>query len=174
MTGNTVLLGLALAAHDFARAGSVFWPIAAFALGSGLGLTLAGRSPALALIAEGAALFIAGFIEDRAVQLEVLALAMGVQNAALTRFSGISANTAFITGDYQRLMQAVLELFRPARSDVARRSLVVMSALIASYAAGALLSALVTQAGVRHELAFLAAIPLVVAYAVRRNASAAA
>ncbi len=174
MTGNTVLLGLAIAAHDLARAGAVLWPISAFVLGSGIGLTLAARSPALALIAEAAALALAGFIEYRAVQLEVLALAMGVQNAALTKFSGISANTAFITGNYQHLTQAFLALFQPAKRDGARRSLVVMTALIASYALGAILTGLITQAGVRHELAFLAAIPLAVAYAVRRDSNAGA
>jgi uncharacterized membrane protein YoaK (UPF0700 family) len=173
MTGNTVLLGLALAAHDFARAGAVLWPILSFVIGSGAGLALAARSPGLALAAEAAALFIAGFTEERTVQLEVLAFAMGVQNASLTKFSGIAANTAFITGNYQKLAQAVLDLFKRATNGEARRSLVLMSALIGSYALGAILVGLVTQAGAHHELAFLALIPLAVAYAVRRRSSVA-
>jgi uncharacterized membrane protein YoaK (UPF0700 family) len=66
---------------------------------------------------------------------------MGIQNAAATRFSGATLNTVFLTGDLQKLTQAVVSRVvgtRPSQSDAGAG---VLALVYASYFIGVLLGA---------------------------------
>ena len=133
MTGTTVLLGLAVAAAQWPAALSHTGMIACFVLGVVVSRLLrrATRStsqPALglaALLVGGGALLPVGLPAGY-----LLALGMGVQNGAATRFGGVSVNTAFLTGDLEHLGEAVAERGRR------RGAWLILSVLIA-YAIGA-------------------------------------
>ena len=47
----------------------------------------------------------------RSSRRRLLAFAMGLQNATMTRFSGASLNTVFLTGNLQKMMQGFLGRF---------------------------------------------------------------
>lgn len=120
MTGNTTLLGVALAPGDFARAGPIALVIGLFVFGafSGafvhgaaggrgmaavLGVTAVALAVALALtIAEG--LTTAGAV--------LLAFAMGVQNAAAVSAGPVRTGATYVTGT---LVSAGQELGKLAR-----------------------------------------------------------
>lgn len=108
MTGNTVLMGLAL----FHRADLPVWEyagvLAVFFIASCAGYTLMRfRYPPLALLlAEAAALLLAEVIGS-AWAIVTLVIAMGLQNPLATRL-GVPGNTTFITGDMLRFAQGVV------------------------------------------------------------------
>jgi len=163
MTGNTVLLGIALAGLDVPRALAVLGAIAAFIAGSFAGESLASRSRPGILFTEAVVLAVAAAIEDHPVQLECIAFAMGLQNTAFSNFDGVAANTAFITGNYARVAQAFVSLGRPEKRAVAWRTIAIISSLIASYALGAAAITIALKLGVRHSLALVAVVALLLA-----------
>jgi uncharacterized membrane protein YoaK (UPF0700 family) len=103
MTGNTVLLGIALATDKLAQAAQSAVIIVAFLVGVAASAVLR-RSVSLAaiLVIEMAAIVVAALVSPP-VAAAVLAFAMGLQNAAMTRFAGTSLNTVFLTGTCRSL-----------------------------------------------------------------------
>jgi hypothetical protein len=103
MTGNTILLGISLASAQ---------PLRAVVYNAIIGTFLAGVLLSRALLQLGAAQWMVltvtsalhvacGFLGQRSAAL-LLALAMGMRNAAATRFGDVSLNTVFITGICRR------------------------------------------------------------------------
>lgn len=143
MTGNTALLGVALAERHWHSAGEKATAILCFVLG-----TLASRlllrpklgprrGKALAVMAATAAVVVAAFL-PRPVNVLVLGAALGGQNAAFSTFGGQNINTSFISGDLQKLAQAITR--RLAGRDAAdgdRIVLVAVPSLWLAYVAGA-------------------------------------
>jgi uncharacterized membrane protein YoaK (UPF0700 family) len=62
-----------------------------------------GTKLSVILLVEAVALVTAAFI-GAPLAPPVLAFGMGLQNAAVTRFTGASLNTVFLTGDLQKLV----------------------------------------------------------------------
>lgn len=135
MTGNTVLFGIALARVDLQRSAETFTPIAAFCAGCAVAVIAlrGGRPSAVPLTIEALVLAAAAFI-DRPLQLAAIAFAMGMQNSSLSRFADVRANTSFITGDYDVLVQTVMRglLGQGAKND--RDVVAVLVPLLAAYA----------------------------------------
>ncbi len=105
MTGNTVLLGIALAGAQYADAVQSAIIIASFLVGAAFSAVLGGKLPlAGILVIEATAIVGAALIAPH-FAAPVLAFAMGLQNATMTRFSGTSLNTVFLTGNLQKMMQ---------------------------------------------------------------------
>ncbi|HJT05497.1 MAG TPA: YoaK family protein [Stellaceae bacterium] len=145
MTGNTILLGISLANAQLVRA-AVYGAI--------IGTFLAGVLLSRALLQLGAAQWMAltvtsalhvacGFLGRRLAAL-LLALAMGMQNAAATRFGGVSLNTVFITGNLQKLGEGLVAWLWHRRSRAAPPSdgVAIFGLVWLSYALGALLGAI--------------------------------
>jgi uncharacterized membrane protein YoaK (UPF0700 family) len=166
MTGNTVLLGLALGAGEALHAFRSALALLGFMAGVAVGEVVVGRdeidepwprvvTQALALEAAVLAAFAAFLARtppapDAAlvhVQVGLLSIAMGIQSAAVRRLGVPGIATTYITGTLTSLMVGIVEHFRvtgPLRVVMAPLSLWetrtgVLAAVFVVYVVGALL-----------------------------------
>jgi uncharacterized membrane protein YoaK (UPF0700 family) len=159
MTGNTVLLGIALAAGKLVAAAQSAGIIAAFLVGVAASAVLR-RYVSLAgiLCLEAAAIVLAALVSPP-VAAPLLAFAMGLQNAAMTHFAGTSLNTVFLTGNLQKLVETALRRPQPSSRPTSESAAVVLiSHLLLAYLVGVVLGA-VAQNWTTHPLPF-AVLPL--------------
>lgn len=144
MTGNTIFLGIELATAQFGRAAFHGIIIAAFLAGvtlSRAGLRFGLSQPLLLTIAAG--LLVVCSFASKEPGAVLLALAMGVQNAAANRFAGVALNTVFITGNLQKLGEEIVHFFWPPKEPAKPRDGAAIYALVwFSYALGAVFGAL--------------------------------
>jgi uncharacterized membrane protein YoaK (UPF0700 family) len=145
MTGNTVLLGIALASaapwHGL-HYGAI---ILAFFVGVLVSRTLLRFhfAPWVALTLSAAALVVCAFYEAPAGAV-ILAFAMGTQNAAATRFGSVTLNTVFITGNLQKFGEGIVGLLWPGQGRHAEAppgDVAIFGMVWVSYAVGAVLGA---------------------------------
>ena len=168
MTGNTVLLGIALAGRDFGAAAQSVIIIASFLMGVAASAVLGRRFPLTAIFGIEAAAIVGAALVAPLVAAPVLAFAMGLQNATMTRFAGASLNTVVLTGNLQKMMQNFLGRFigstRPAQSEVAEGA--VIGQLWIAYLGGVVAGALA-----QHWLAYplLPAVLLLPLVLIRRT-----
>lgn len=174
MTGNTVLLGVSLAHGDFAHVIDRLATVVIFFGGAMLGRTLwrwGGQQAWLALLVEALLLAGGAFIDERSVMsLWVIALAMGVQATAMTKFMGAAVSTVVITSTMARLAESATDRWvlspmgmkMPASSTPHR--LLINTWL--SYVVGALLATL-TMAVLSHALLVTAGLVLATAWVTR-------
>jgi uncharacterized membrane protein YoaK (UPF0700 family) len=167
MTGNTVLFGIAATTGDRARAIAVLAPILCFVVGCGLATILLGVSQGICFVVEALVLAAAAFSEQSPGQLALISLAMGVQNATVNTFGSVRANTSFITGNYERLGQAVVRMIAAKAGANERDTLIVVTPLLFSYAAGAALAAILLMHHVPHILLFVVALIAAIGFAKR-------
>jgi uncharacterized membrane protein YoaK (UPF0700 family) len=168
MTGNTVLLGIALAANQLAAAAESAGIIAAFVVGVAASALLRRHVPLAALLGLEAAAVVAAALIMPAVAPPVLAFAMGLQNAAMTHFAGTSLNTVFLTGNLQKLVEALLgRNAQPGRSTSEGTAVGLLSRMWVAYLAGVVLGA-TARTWTAHPLLF-AILPLL-AVLLRRTA----
>jgi uncharacterized membrane protein YoaK (UPF0700 family) len=140
MTGNTVLLGIALATDKLAQAAQSAGIIAAFLMGVAASALLRRHvSLAAILVIEMAAIVVAALVTPP-VAAPVLAFAMGLQNAAMTHFAGLSLNTVFLTGNLQKLVETLLS--RDGRATSEGVAVALLSRLWLAYLSGVVLGAL--------------------------------
>jgi uncharacterized membrane protein YoaK (UPF0700 family) len=165
MTGNTVSLGRGLALLDSAEAAFRAWPIAMFVSGLVLCALLfevgrrreSRRTPALALAIESTLLLGFAFVATRApippqadarfyLLVALPALAMGVQNAMLTRAGALTIRTTHVTGTLSQMADALAgclvglhDLVRHGRRRERRRArnALLLFGLWTAYLAGA-------------------------------------
>lgn len=143
MTGNTVLLGIALAGAQYADAVQSAIIIASFLVGVAFSAGLGGKLPLAGILGIEAAAIVGAALIAPVFAAPVLAFAMGLQNATMTRFSGTSLNTVFLTGNLQKMMQDFLGRFtgsmQPAQAGSAESATIawVWLAYLGGVAAGA-------------------------------------
>ena len=147
MTGNTILLGISLANAQLVRAavyGAIIGTFLAGVLLSRVLLRL-GAAQWMVLTVTSALHVACGLLGRRLAAL-LLALAMGMQNAAATRFGGVSLNTVFITGNLQKLGEGLVARLwhRRSRSAPPSDGVAIFGLVWLSYALGAVLGALGT------------------------------
>jgi len=170
MTGNTVLLGLALVRSDGATILRALGPIASLIVGAAVGSAVRDRfGRGVPLLLQALVLAIASFVM-RGIQLEMIAFAMGIQNQAIRTFAGVQVNTSFITGDYAQAGTALVDVLSGARRARGSRTLTIVAALASAYALGAAAAALL-NAHMPHALLLPVPIVLAIAYGVRRGAT---
>ncbi|MFA6314700.1 MAG: YoaK family protein [Sterolibacterium sp.] len=110
MSGNTVLLGIALAAGRLTDALHSMAIISAFLTGIAAATFLSRRAfPLAGFVAVEAAILVIAALLPTGVAAPMLGLAMGIQNAMATHFGGLTLNTVFLTGDLQKLIQALID-----------------------------------------------------------------
>jgi uncharacterized membrane protein YoaK (UPF0700 family) len=145
MTGNTILLGIGLASAQLLRAAFYGAIIGMFVAGVLLSRALLqlGGAPWLALSLTAVLHVVCSFVDKRWAAL-LLALAMGTQNAAATRFGSVSLNTVFITGNLQKLGEGLVAWLWTRRGQPAATSdgVAIFALVWLSYALGAVLGAL--------------------------------
>jgi uncharacterized membrane protein YoaK (UPF0700 family) len=162
MTGNTVLFAISLWQHQLGKAALRGGLIAAFVAGVVVSRLLARtagtkvtRSQRVAVLGIQAIVLLLlawkGAAADARFLLVLLAIILGVQNAAFRYIGGFHLNTTFITGDLELLGEAIVDPQNPR----AKVSAFLLSWV--GYAGGALLGALGAHDLPRH--AFL--IPMI-------------
>jgi uncharacterized membrane protein YoaK (UPF0700 family) len=138
MTGNTILLGIDLASGQFGRAVYHASIIAVFLSMVALTQTAKiSKVPVAALLALTAGLLLVSGMVESEWSAAISAAALGMQNAAVRNFAGVSVNTVFVTGDLVRLGVAAPEV----REAKQRTQVMVLAAAWLAYAIGALLGA---------------------------------
>lgn len=144
MTGNTVLLGIALASGKLVDAAQSAAIIAAFLVGVATSALLRRwLSLAAVLVIEMTAIVIAALMALPFATSLVLAFAMGLQNAALQHTAGTSVNTVFVTGNLNKLVQVLLG--GKARRTSEHAAITAASRVWIAYLAGAVLGAAASQ-----------------------------
>lgn len=148
MTGNTALLGVAIAARDWHGAGQKAAAIGCFIAGTLVAQLLLrpergprrGKVPAVLL--ASLVIVVAAFLPKPANVL-VLGAALGAQNAAFSSFDGQNINTSFISGDLQKFAFALAgRIAGRARAKGDQVLLVAVPSLWLAYVAGAALGVL--------------------------------
>ena len=175
MTGNTVLVGLALAGQDWALAAERAITLATFFAGAMLGRHLAVRDsvrPWVPLSTEAALIGVAALPYPGAMlSIWIIALAMGVQATAFARFRGIAVSTVVITGTIAHLAENTQDRLAGETAQPAsdRRTPSGLLAIIwISYGVGAVLAGILLQA-VRFPLVVpVALLLLLTALSLRR------
>jgi uncharacterized membrane protein YoaK (UPF0700 family) len=146
MTGNTVLLGLALAAAQPSVAAYRCAILCAFFLGALAGRLLflaARRRAAIPLTVAASILIVLGYIEIGPASSTLgIAVAMGIQATSVTRFRGMAISTVVITSAIARLAETALERLHPAREGAAPAATApdVLAATWLCYGIGALMA----------------------------------
>ncbi|WP_342361696.1 YoaK family protein [Terrarubrum flagellatum] len=144
MTGNTIFLGVEIATGQFSRALFHTGIIVSFLVGvimSRGALRHGGTAPMLLTLT--AVLLVVCSFTGKELGALLLALAMGVQNAAANRFDGVALNTVFITGNLQKLGEELVSLIWPPANPTKPGDGATIYALVwLSYAAGACLGAI--------------------------------
>jgi len=143
MTGNTILLAISIVETNWAQVAFYVAVLACFLVGVVIagGLVRLGHAPAIALSLSAVALAVCAFVTVHWGAL-LLAFAMGAQNGAVTRFGEATLNTVFITGDLQKLFEAVLGWLWQSKSRQPPPGLAILAPVWLEYFAGALLGAL--------------------------------
>jgi uncharacterized membrane protein YoaK (UPF0700 family) len=151
MTGNTVLFASDVVALRFAQAVNHLLPIIAFIAGVVAARIVViqldqprwSKMGACLILISGIWAIVALLIPSLgSIVVPVLACSMGAQNATLPRIEKVPINTAFITGNLEKLGEAIASLLRkPADRDDCLRMWAVGAIWIA-YALGAAAGAL--------------------------------
>jgi uncharacterized membrane protein YoaK (UPF0700 family) len=154
MTGNTVLMGLAVFGHTELPVAEYALLLGLFAVAAVIAYLLVPRiAPGPFLIAEAALILLADFVSPRWA-IACLVVAMGIQNPVATR-CGVPLNTTFITGVILRFCEGLARVLRPNRQGRAE-PFVIYGLVWLGYVVGATLGA-----GVYDRLAWPSIIPLV-------------
>ena len=123
MTGNTVLIGIALERHDWATSAFRVAAVALFFLGAVAGRMLLSVTAERQWVPLGieAALVAAALAvpSHHWLWTLMLATAMGIQATAVTQFGGVAVNTVVVTGAIARVAEHVADVVLGARRRAA-------------------------------------------------------
>jgi uncharacterized membrane protein YoaK (UPF0700 family) len=146
MTGNTVLFASDIVSAQFPQAVNHLLPIVTFLLGVMTARIAVIRldqpnwpQVGVCLILISALWAIAAVVIPNLgnVVIPVLAFTMGAQNATLPRVEKIAVNTAFITGNLQKLGEAIASLLQKPTDRDERLKIWVVGSIWTAYALGA-------------------------------------
>jgi len=143
MTGNSVLLVLAMARGEGFRVVSYVATLAAFLGGAIIASLLrrATRRPLLPLVAAAALVLLDALVSAPPLaQLVILATAMGLQGAAITRFGPTSLQTVVVTGTMIRLADNLVAQAMPERGESTASATRLDALAWFAYVAGAALA----------------------------------
>ncbi len=160
MTGNAVLMGIALLAHDDRQALRHLLPLVTFTCGILLGWGMLRRVKEtrrvhrLALLIQMAALAVAGaapahFPSDPIVLL--IALTASVQIATFQRIDSVAYNTTFVTGNIRTLLEAAYDTLFADREKAMRQLRAIMP-VCAGFFLGVLAGAALAPHAFNHSL----------------------
>ena len=148
MTGNTVLLGIALLAHNYHQALRHFLPLVTFSIGILLGWLslrhLRHSRPVhrIALLVQMASLAVAGMAPASFPSEPIIilvALTASVQIATFQRIDAIRYNSTFVTGDIRTLLEAVYDALHPEHRDKALQQNRILVPVCTGFFGGVLL-----------------------------------
>ena len=160
MTGNSVLLAIAAMRGEGARVASYALTLVVFLAGAILSSAVRRmtRRPFVGLVGAAAILLVAVFVAPPFERLGLLAFAMGLQGAAITRFGPTSLQTVVVTGTMIRLADNVVEHALPERSAPTAGATRLDALAWLAYIAGAALAIFAQHATGRPLLLAVAAL----------------
>lgn len=153
MTGNTALFAASVLLRDWREAALRIGVVFSFLVGisvahAGLHWLVSGdlrRGRLIVLTIELIVLVALALAKPpdalRVLLLIVLAVALGMQNNAFRQIGPIRLNTAFITGDLEKLGESIVEVEASSKRREARLRLTIFLTTWTAYALGALLGA---------------------------------
>jgi uncharacterized membrane protein YoaK (UPF0700 family) len=176
MTGNTVLLGVALLSHNPQQAMRHFLSLTTFVCGIGFGWWLlhrfsaAARAHRIALLVQILALTAAGcappgFPSEPLIVL--IAFTASVQIASFQRIENITYNTTFVTGNVRNLVEAAFDIRLPEKRVQRMQQIRVLLPVCVGFAVGVLIGALAAPRTNNHSF-WLATLPLIAALLLLR------
>lgn len=181
MTGNTVLFAASVAVRDWTEAALRIGVVFAFLVGvfiaeAVLRKLTAGRERRRQLFTLAIEFGVLSWLALtphtdtlRIVLLLALAFAMGMQNNAFQRIGPIRLNTVFITGNLEKLGEAIAESEEPRKRAEGHRKSAVFFATLIAYGVGALIGAYEALALKEKALWIPAGLVLVAAAMVMRS-----
>jgi uncharacterized membrane protein YoaK (UPF0700 family) len=160
MIGNTIPMGMEIASGDFSKAGFHAAILAVFVVGVLLSRRMPwARAPIWAALSAMAMLpILCSFVSDRPAA-SILPLAMGMQNAAASRFNGVTLSAVFVTGALQKIGEGLPAWIWPPDDPGAPKSegVPIFVGVRLAYAFGAMAGAL-AERKLTHPLRIAAAV----------------
>ena len=153
MTGNTVLFAVSVSLRDWGEAALRIGVVFAFLVGvfiaeAVLRRLTAGRERQRQLVTLAIEWIVLSWLALtphpdtlRIGLLLALAFAMGLQNNAFQRIGPIRLNTVFLTGNLEKLGEAIAEFEEPEKKAEGRRRFAVFFTTLIAYGLGALIGA---------------------------------
>jgi uncharacterized membrane protein YoaK (UPF0700 family) len=153
MTGNTVLFAASVSLRNWTEAALRIGVVFAFLVGvfiaeAVLRRLTAGRERQRQLVTLAIEWIVLSWLALtphpdtlRIGLLLALAFAMGLQNNAFQRIGPIRLNTVFLTGNLEKLGEAIAEFEEPEKKAEGRRRFAVFLTTLIAYGAGALIGA---------------------------------
>jgi len=144
MTGNTVLLAIAAVKGDLAPAKAYILTLGLFFAAAVFAAILRRlfERAYISLVTAAVFLLLIPLAKlDREWTLALLAAAMGLQGACISRFGSVNLHTVVVTGTIVKLSEGLVDVLMPSRSAGAARTYHASTALFAAawlfYAVGA-------------------------------------
>lgn len=145
MTGNTVLLAMSMAQGQWANTVVYIITLASFSAGVAVAYLLEARHIRVPLLIEAALIAaVAILAPDKTIALIMLAAAMGLQAASMTRFGTVTISTVVVTSVIVRIVEGTISRNKPP--DIALTMPVLAAAWLA-YAIGAAASVAASPLG---------------------------
>ncbi len=167
MTGNGVLLGVAVLHHDYAQALRHLLPIFGFVTGvflaNLLDKTLKHHAVTVGLVCEIVALFIASFLPSRFPDLAfvpIIAIFAAYQVASFRKADHYSYNSTFMTGNLRTAVDGLYDALTPRNRTAGLRKFRELSGIVLSFLIGAIAGALLSPHLLNHTL-WLINLPLI-------------
>jgi len=167
MTGNGILLGVAILHHDWMQATRHLLPIFGFILGiffaNLLNTRLKHHAVTIGLLCEITALFIASFLPGHFPDLifvPIIAIVAAYQIASFRQVDTYSYNSTFITSNLRTAVDGLYDAFDPAHRKAGLRQFRKISFIVLAFLLGATAGAILAPHLYNHTL-WLIDLPLV-------------
>jgi uncharacterized membrane protein YoaK (UPF0700 family) len=177
MTGNGVLLGIAILHHDWVQAVRHLLPIFGFVLGvlaaKSLNHTLKDHAITIGLCCEISALFalswLPGGFPDLAY-ISIIAVVGAYQLASFRQADSYAYNSTFMTGNLRTAVDGLFEAFQHDTHRAGLRKFRSLSLIVLGFLAGATAGAILSPRFLNHTLWFIE-FPLITVLILRRQAA---
>jgi uncharacterized membrane protein YoaK (UPF0700 family) len=167
MTGNGVLLGVAILHHDYAQALRHLLPIFGFITGiffaNLLDKSLKHHAVTVGLVCEISALFVASFLPgrfpDRAF-VPIIAIVAAYQITSFRQVDTYAYNSTFMTGNLRTAVDGLYDALSPAKRKAGLRKFRELSCIVLAFLLGAIAGAILSPHLYNHTL-WLINLPLI-------------
>ncbi|HSY36785.1 MAG TPA: YoaK family protein [Acidobacteriaceae bacterium] len=167
MTGNGVLLGVAILHHDYAQALRHLLPIFGFITGiffaNLLDKSLKHHAVTVGLVCEISALFVASFLPGHFPDLAfvpIIAIVAAYQVASFRTADNYAYNSTFMTGNLRTAVDGLYDALQPTTRKAGLRKFRKLSLIVLAFLAGATAGAILSPRLYNHTL-WLINLPLI-------------
>jgi len=167
MTGNGVLLGVAILHHDYAQALRHLLPLLGFVTGiffaNILDKSLKHHAVTVGLVCEISALFVASFLPGSFPDLAfvpIIAIVAAYQITSFRQVDTYAYNSTFITSNLRTAVDGLYDALTPAKRKAGLRKFRELSCIVLAFLLGAIAGAILSPHLYNHTL-WLINLPLI-------------